>query len=114
MGKNAPETDRRQDTGLRELFETAFARTAPFLDLKQSWGGAPMEYLAFRMLREALPQLSSAQARQLVIASVRVYRERNPAGSARLSAARAALPARRLHSWSRSRQTSCGRICLSE
>ncbi len=95
MSENAPEADRRRNTGLRELFETAYARIAPFLDPQQTWGGAPMEYLAFRMLRETLPQLSSAQARQLVSASVRAYLRRNPVRSARSPAAVAAKRARR-------------------
>jgi hypothetical protein len=84
MDQETPIAERRQNNRLRELFEKAYGRIAPFLDPAQTWGGAPLEFLALRMLREAHPELSSLEARQLVSASVRVYQARNPASAAQL------------------------------
>lgn len=84
MSEETTVAERRQNTKLRDLFENAYASIAPFLDPRQIWSGAPLEFLAFRMLREAYPDLSSLEARQLVSASVRVYQARNPASSAHL------------------------------
>lgn len=71
-------TERRQNPGLRALFEEAYALVAPYLDPQQSWGGVPLEHLAFRRLREAYPELSPQEAHLLICAFVRVYRTRMP------------------------------------
>ena len=84
MGQETPIAERRQNTKLRDLFATTYESIAPFLDPAQTWGGAPLEFLAFRMLCETHPELSSLEARQLVSASVRVYQARSPASSAHL------------------------------
>lgn len=54
----APLTERRQNPELRALFEEAYARVEACFDPKQTWGGLPLEHFAFRMLREAYPQMS--------------------------------------------------------
>jgi hypothetical protein len=84
MSQETTIAQRRQNTKLRELFDKAYESIVPFLDPQKTWNGVPMEFLAFRMLREVHPELSSLEARQLVSASVRVYKERNPAHSAHL------------------------------
>jgi len=86
MNEDSPPVDRRQNAALRQMFDEAYERVAPFLDPKQTWGGVPLERLAFRMLREAYPQLSPLETHQLVVASVRVYRHRNPELAAHLPA----------------------------
>ncbi len=82
MSQDASVGERRQNTRLRGLFENAYQSIAPFLDPKLTWGGVQLEYLAFRALRETLPGLSSTEVRQLVSASVRVYKERAAAAQA--------------------------------
>ena len=74
-----PLAERRQHPELRTLFEEAYARVESCFDPKQTWGGLPLEHLAFRMLREAYPQMSSQDARLLVGALLRVYKERHSA-----------------------------------
>lgn len=76
--------DRRQNLWLRTIFDEVYDRIAPFLDPKQTWGGIPMEGLAFHMLRENYPGLSTTEARILVVALERVYLSRNPGQAARL------------------------------
>jgi len=78
---NATTIERRQNTRLRDFFEEAYRCIEPCLDPKQTWGGLPLELLAYRTLRETYPELDRQEAHLLVRASVRVFRERNPAGS---------------------------------
>ncbi len=73
--------ERRQHPELRTLFEEAYIRIEFCFDPQQTWGGLPLEHLAFRMLREAYPQISSQEVHLLVGASLRVYKERNPGGA---------------------------------
>lgn len=79
-----PRSERRQNHQLRSLFEEAYARVEPCLDPKQAWGRVPLEHLAFRMLREAYPDLPPQEVRLLVCASVRVYRQRRQGEAAHL------------------------------
>ena len=83
--------ERRQNLKLRELFEEAYARIEPFLDQKHTWGGLQLTHFALRTLREAYPQLDPTEAHQLVLAAMRVYRERHPDGAGHLSRAAAAV-----------------------
>jgi hypothetical protein len=71
--------ERRQNTALRAFFAEAYDCIAPCLDPKQTWGGVPLELLAYRTLCETYPDLAKQEAHLLVRASVRVFRERNPA-----------------------------------
>lgn len=70
-----PPNERRHNIRLRSLFEEAYALIEPCLDPRQTWGRVPLEHLAFRTLREAYPELTPQDARLLVCASVRVYRQ---------------------------------------
>lgn len=79
-----PPTERRHNFKLRSLFAEAYARAEPCLDPKQTWGRVPLEHLAYRMLREAYPDLSPQEVRLLVCASVRVYRQRKQEMAAHL------------------------------
>lgn len=72
---HSPQTERRHNLRLRELFEEAYERIQPCLDPRQTWGRVPLEHLAFRMLREAYPDLPPQEVHLLVCASVRVYRQ---------------------------------------
>jgi len=81
---NTPTVERRQNTQLRAFFEEAYRCIEPCLDPKQTWGGVPLELLAYRTLRETYPDLDRQEAHLLVRASVRVFRERNPARAGHL------------------------------
>jgi hypothetical protein len=84
MSEKTVVAERRENLKLRSVFDEAYDHVAPFLDPKQTWGGMPLERLAFRMLRDSYPELSSEEARILVVASVRVYSTRNPDKAAHL------------------------------
>ena len=76
--KDFPESgERRKNTRLRELFEQAYELIAPFYDNEQTWGGQPLNGLAFHMLRDHMPELSEAEAHIIVIAAARAKRERS-------------------------------------
>lgn len=68
--------ERRSNPELRAIFEQAYVLIEPFLDPSHSWGGSAMEILALRSLRDHFPSLSASEAHILVVASVRVWRER--------------------------------------
>jgi len=78
----AEPAERRRNPALRALFDEAYARIEPCLDPRHGWNGQPLEHFAFRMLREAYPELTPQDARILVGAALRVWRERNPAAPA--------------------------------
>lgn len=79
-----PQPDRRQNKQLREIFDSAYVMIEPFFDPNAGWGGHSLEHLAFRVLRENFPQLSSEDVHAIVVAAHRVYIERNPLKSAHL------------------------------
>ncbi len=80
----APPQDRRRNTKLRALFDTAYAMIEPFFDPAQGWAGHSLEHLAFRVLRENFSELSSEEVHTVVVAAHRVYIERSPGRSAHL------------------------------
>lgn len=79
IANDSPPIERRQNPGLRAFFEEAYRCIEPCLNPQKTWGGLPLEMLAYRTLREAYPDLPTQEAHLLVRASVRVFRERNPA-----------------------------------
>lgn len=76
--------ERRQNQRLRAVFEAAYGLVEPFFDPTSGWGGHSLEHLAFRVIRENFPELSSTDVHVLVVAAHRVYIERHPAGSLHL------------------------------
>lgn len=70
--------DRRHDETLRQMFEDAYPLIEPFFDPATGWGGHSLEHLAFRVLRDNFPALSSAQLHTIVVIAHRVFIERNP------------------------------------
>ena len=77
--------DRRQNLQLRQIFDQAYVMIEPFFDPDAGWGGRSLEHLAFRVLRENFPQLSSEDVHAIVVAAHRVYGERNPGRNGRFS-----------------------------
>lgn len=72
----SPDEERRSRDDLRALFEQAYTLVSPFFEPENSWSGRPLETLAFHTLRDRLPELSEADARHLVAAVGRAWRER--------------------------------------
>ncbi len=79
-----PADDRRSNTKLRSIFDTAYSMIEPFFDPEQGWGGHSLEHLAFRVLRENFGNLSSEEVHTIVVAAHRIYIERNPGRSSHL------------------------------
>lgn len=76
--------DRRQDVELRQIFEVAYPLIEPFFDPSAGWEGHSLEHLAFRVLRDNYPALSSAQVHTIVVIAHRVFIERNPGRNSHL------------------------------
>ncbi len=69
--------DRRQAPQLREIFESAYELVAPFFDPANSWNGQSLEHLAFRVMRENYPKISSDEIHVFLAAAKRVYSGRH-------------------------------------
>jgi hypothetical protein len=80
-GGEAAAGERRRNQRLRTVFDTAFVMIEPFFDPAQGWGGHSLEHLAFRVVRENFPELTSEEVHALVVAAHRVYIQRNPGSS---------------------------------
>ncbi|MFA7291361.1 MAG: hypothetical protein WC023_03830 [Rhodocyclaceae bacterium] len=76
--------ERRRNTKLRSLFDTAYIMIEPFFDPDQGWGGHSLEHLAFRVLRENFSQLSSEEVHTIIVVAHRVYIQKNPGRSSHL------------------------------
>ena len=72
--------DRRSNPELRVIFEEAYVLIAPFLDTDNAWGGQAMQHIPLRTLRDNFPKLSVNQAHILIVAAMRVRRERGGPG----------------------------------
>jgi len=82
--ESAREEERRYNQQLRAAFDDAFVMIEPFFDPANGWGGQSLELLAYRIVRENFPLLSSEEVHTIVVAAHRVYIERNPERSAHL------------------------------
>ncbi|MEY2632149.1 MAG: hypothetical protein RIR00_803 [Pseudomonadota bacterium] len=80
----APVEERRRNPQLRVLFDSAYQMIEPFFDPDAGWGGHSLEHLAFRVLRENFPKLSSEEVHVVIVAAHRVYIERHPERSQHL------------------------------
>ncbi len=76
--------DRRGRPELREIFPAAYSLVEPFFDPSSGWSGRSLEHLAFRVLRENFPALSSDDVHVVIAAAHRVFIDRNPGSSAHL------------------------------
>ena len=74
----APE--RRKNFTLRELVDKAYLIIEPFFDPANAWNGQQLEHLAYRVIRERLPQLPPADVQAIVTAATRIYRSWHQAG----------------------------------
>ncbi len=84
LERTAAAAERRLRLDLRAAFDAAFVMIEPFFDAQQGWAGQSLELLAYRVLRDNFPKLSSDEVHTLVIAAHRVYIERHPDNSSHL------------------------------
>lgn len=73
--------DRRRDLELREVFDEVYGRVEGFFDPSGTWGGPPLMYWVYRVVRESYPHLEATQVQALVAAMHRVYRARHQHGA---------------------------------
>ena len=73
MAAPQDQTDRRQNPRLRQVFDDVYTAIAPFFVPGNSWGGKPLDHLAYRVVRDQYPELSRDEVHQVVTAAARVY-----------------------------------------
>ena len=69
--------ERRRSQQNRQLFEGAYTRVEAFIDPSNSWVGQPLEHLAYNVLREHYPHVSSEELNAFFVAAKRVFGERH-------------------------------------
>jgi len=65
--------DRRRDPGLRAKIDRALAIVKPFFEAESQWGGHSLDHMAYRRLREEMPELNQAEVHVLVVVASRIY-----------------------------------------
>ena len=78
--RGAGDGERRRNLRLRATFDAAFAMIEPFFDPANAWNGQQLEHLAYRVIRERLPQLPPSDVQAIVTAATRIYRSRHQVG----------------------------------
>ncbi|MCK6374467.1 MAG: hypothetical protein L6Q69_10215 [Zoogloea sp.] len=71
--------ERRKNLSLRELVDKAYEIIEPFFDPANAWNGQTLEHLAYRVVRDRLPDIPPADVQIIVSASTRMYRAKHPA-----------------------------------
>ncbi len=65
--------DRRRDPALRAKIDQALAIVEPFFETESQWGGHSLDHMAYRRLREEMPELNQAEVHVLVVVASRIY-----------------------------------------
>jgi hypothetical protein len=68
--------ERRVNTRLRSVFDTALELVGACFDPQQAWSGVCLEHIAYRVLREHYPELSAGEIYAFVVAAKRIYSTR--------------------------------------
>jgi len=74
---STPTPERRKNLSLRELVDQAYVIIEPFFDPANAWNGQSLEHLAYRLVRENLPDLPSQDVQVIVSAATRIYRSKH-------------------------------------
>ena len=77
--------ERRVNTRLRGIFDTALELVSDCFDPQQAWSGVCLEHIAYRVLREHYPDLSVSEVYAFVVASRRMYAARQTVDNPGLS-----------------------------
>ena len=72
-----PIPERRKNLALREAVDQAYLIIEPFFDPANAWNGQSLEHLAYRVLRENLPDLPPQDVQVIVSAATRIYRSKH-------------------------------------
>ncbi|MDD3353023.1 hypothetical protein [Zoogloea sp.] len=72
--------DRRKNLSLRELVDKAYVIIEPFFDPANAWNGQHLEHLAYRTIRESLPEIAPADVQIILSAAARIYRQKHGQG----------------------------------
>ncbi|GAA5173760.1 hypothetical protein GCM10025771_01750 [Niveibacterium umoris] len=72
----APTPDRRRDDAMRAKVDAAFLLIAPFFEPANQWAGHPPDMLAYRTLRDHMPNLDAAEAHLIVGVARRIANQR--------------------------------------
>jgi len=67
------QSERRRDPELRARIEQALTIVKPFFEAEGQWGGHSLDHMAYRRLREEMPQLNQAEVHVLVVVASRIY-----------------------------------------
>lgn len=70
--------ERRKNLSLRELVDKAYLIIEPFFDPTNAWNGQTLEHLAYRVVRDQLPDIPPEDVQIIVSASTRMYRAKHP------------------------------------
>ncbi|WP_374245778.1 hypothetical protein [Zoogloea sp.] len=70
--------ERRKNLTLRELVDKAYLIIEPFFDPLNAWNGQTLEHLAYRVVRDQLPDIPPEDVQIIVSASTRMYRAKHP------------------------------------
>jgi len=70
--------ERRKNLSLRELVDKAYLIIEPFFDPSNAWNGQTLEHLAYRVVRDQLPEIPPEDVQTIVSASTRMYRAKHP------------------------------------
>ena len=76
MTEDLPPTgspERRQHHRVREIFVEACEKLAPFFSPENRWGNVTLDHLAYRVVRDNYPELTSEEVHVLVVAAHRVH-----------------------------------------
>ncbi len=68
-----PILERRHHHRVREIFAEAYTLILPFFSAENRWANLTLDHLAYRIVREHYPELSSDEVHVLVVAVKRVH-----------------------------------------
>lgn len=69
--------ERRKNLSLRELVDKAYVIIEPFFDPANAWNGQSLEHLAYRVVREHLPDIAPQDVQVIVSVATRIYRSKH-------------------------------------
>ena len=72
-----PTPERRKNLALREAVDQAYRLIEPFFDPANAWNGQSLEHLAYRLVRENLPDIAPQDVQVIVSAATRIYRSKH-------------------------------------
>lgn len=82
MSDTRPDSERRSNTQLRQVFPAAFDALRPFFEAANQWEGQSHDHLAYHTLKEHFPELSSQDVFIVVTTTRRLFASgKRPAAS---------------------------------